>query len=161
MFPLMFLAVTLQYDPSLLVKINVEEDRVYTRPHSISIRSQEGRRSRSIEERDARVWTATRTWEGGSQSVTSTECPAVRTIALSFGELPPVQIAPSLLAIMPGGSIPISPTIKDGFMTSLTFRTLTEDGSDAEVEIRSGNAYQHWGHDAVGSLIPCWGPLTP
>lgn len=161
MFPLMFLAVALQFDPSLLVKINVEGDQLYTQSHSISIRSQEGGRSRSIEERDARVWIATRTWEVGSQSVRSTECPAVRTIALSFGELPPVQIAPSLLAIMPGEGASIPPTIKDGFVTSLTFRTLTRDGSDAEVEIRRGNAYRHWGHDAVASLIPCWGPLTP
>ena len=72
-----------------------------------------------------------------------------------------MRIAPATSEIMSGDSPPIPPTIKDGFGTSLSFHTLTEDGSRGEVTIRQGNVYQMWGHDAVASLIPCWGPLTP
>lgn len=149
------------YDPALVVRIEVSGDPVYTRPHAISIRAQEPRFSRSAAEQDARVWVATREWDGGSQNITSTDCPAVRTVAISVSDLPPVRIAPRTLEIMSSDSLPTPPTIKDGFGTSLSFHTLTEDGSRGEVTIRRGNAYQIWGHDAVASLIPCWGPLTP
>lgn len=149
------------YDPALVVRIEVSGDRTYTRPHTISIRAQEARLSRSAVEQDARVWVATREWDGGSQNMTSTECPAVRTVATSVSELPAVRIAPATSEIMSSDSLPIPPTIKDGFETSLSFHTLTEDGSRGEITIRRGNVYQIWGHDAVASLIPCWGPLTP
>lgn len=146
---------------SRVVKIEVAGDRTYTRPHTINIRAQELGLSRSTEELDARVWVATREWADGSQSMSSTDCPAIRTIALSVRELPPVQIAPLTLRIMSGDSIPIPPIIKDGFSTTLTFGTVTEDGSSGEVIIRHGNVYTLWGHNAVGSLISCWGPLWP
>lgn len=149
------------YDHALVVRIEVSGDGYYTRPHAITIRAQEARYARSAEEQDARVWVATREWDGHSQSMTSTECPAVRTVAISVSELPPVQIAPATFKIMSGDPLPIPPTIKDGFGTSLFFHTVTEDGSRGEVTIRRGNVYQHWGNDAVGSLIGCWGPLTP
>lgn len=149
------------YDPTLGVRIEVSGDRVYARPHTISIRAQEARLSHSAVEQDARVWVATREWDGGSQNMTSTDCPALRTVATSVSHLPPVRIAPATLEIMSGDSLPIPPTIKDGFGTSLSFHTLTEDGSRGEVTIRRGNVYQIWGHDAASGLIPCWGPLTP
>lgn len=149
------------YDPTLVVRIEVSGDGAYTLPHTISIRAEEARPSRSAAEQDARVWVATREWDGGSEIMTSTECPAVRTVATSVRDLPAVRIAPATLEIMSGDSLPIPPTIKDGFGTSLSFHTVTEDGSRGEVTIRRGNVYQIWGHDAVASLIPCWGPLTP
>lgn len=149
------------YDRALVVRIEVSGDRIHTRPHKISIRAQDSRLSRSAVEQDARVWVATREWEGGSQSMTSTDCPAVRTIATSVTDLPPVRIAPVTSEIMLGDTLPIPPTIKDGFWTSLSFHTLTEDGSRGEVTVRGGNVYQSWGHNAVSRLIPCWGPLTP
>lgn len=149
------------YDPALAVRIEVSGDRAYTRPHAISIRAQEARLSRSAEEQDARVWIATREWDGGSQSMASTDCPAIRTVAVSISDLPPVRIAPATFEVMSGDTLPIPPTIKDGFWTSLSFHTATDDGSNGHVTIRGGNVYQRWGHDAVASLIPCWGPLTP
>ena len=149
------------YDPTLVVRIEVSGDRTLTLPHTISIRAQEARLARSAAEQDARVWIATREWDGGSQTITSTECPAVRSVATSVSDLPAVRIAPATLEILSGNSLPIPPTIKDGFGTSLSFHTVTEDGSRGEVTVRRGNVYQAWGNDAVAHLISCWGPLTP
>lgn len=149
------------YDPVLVVRIEVGGDRTYTLPHIISIQAQEARLSRSAAEQEARVWVATREWDGGSQTMNSADCPAVRTVMTSVSELPAVRIAPATFEIMSGDSLPIPPTIKDGFVTSLSFHTLTEDGSRGDVTIKGGNVYQSWGDDAVASLIPCWGPLTP
>ena len=149
------------YDPTLVVRIEVSGDQMYSRPHTIAIRAQEAGLARSAAEQDARVWVASREWDGGSQVMTSTECPAVRMVATSVIDLPPVRIAPQTLEIMSGDSLPLSPSIKDGFETSLSFHTVTEDGSRGEVTVKRGNVYQRWGHDAVVQLLSCWGPLTP
>lgn len=158
MVPLLIAAVVLQHYPAALVTIDVQADRGH-RAHTITISPPSGRRPRSAEALDALVWVATRTWDGGQQTVTSEECPAVGRIASSFGELPPLQVNPPALSVTGGEPIPIPPTIKDGFVTTLSFRTLTDDGSFADVQIAHGNVYRHWGHDAVGELISCWGPL--
>ncbi len=142
------------------VSINVRADPAYTRPHTISISSETPRRPRSVEELRGRVWIATRTWDGGSQTISSAECPALTSVAMSFGELPDVPIGPAVLAVT-SGAIPIPPTMKYGFATSLSFQALTEDGSTAQVTVDGGNAYRSWGQEAVSRLIPCWGPLRP
>jgi len=60
----------------MVVRIEVVGDRLYTRQHTISIRAQEPGLARSSAEQDARVWVATREWDGGAQEMTSTDCPA-------------------------------------------------------------------------------------
>lgn len=144
-----------------LVTIRIEAEPAFTRAHTISIASQASTRPRTAQEREGQTWTATRTWEGGSQTVTSAECTVLQEVATSFGELPAVEINPAPLALLSGDTEAVPPTIKDGFATTLSFQTRTSDASTAEVTIRGGNAYQSWGHEAVSALISCWGPLTP
>ncbi len=146
-------------DPALVVRIEVSGDPVYSRPHAISIRAQETPPSSSAGGQD--VWLATREWEGGSQSLISTDCPAIRAVAISVSDLPPVRLAPAVSAPLSGAAAPIPPTVKDGFQTVLSFQTETDDGSRGQVTVTGGNVYQRWGHDAVASLLPCWGPLAP
>lgn len=157
-----YFAIALQTaDPHSLVQITVAQDRHYTLPHTITIAPERAQRPQSQEQRDRQAWFARRVWDGGEQLMTSDECPALRRVALSFGELPPIEVRPDSLEVAPGGAVPIPPSRKDGFGTSLSFRSLTADGSSAVVQIRGGNAYAEWGHNAVAALIPCWGPLTP
>ena len=149
------------YDPNLVVSIEVLGDGFYTRPHVITIRARGGRVSPSPAEPDDRAWDATREWEGGSQTLDSAECPALRAVAISVGDLPPVRIAPANVISLSDDDLPLPPAIKDGFTTSLTFPTITGDGSKGQGVVRGGDVYQRWGHDAVASLIGCWGPLAP
>lgn len=161
LFPVLF-ALSLQAaDPGAsLVTINVAADRTTVQAHTITIAPSTGARPGSVEHRDHQTWGATRTSESGQETVTSDECPAIRSVVSSFGELPALQVNPPALAVTGADPIPVPPTIKDGFETTLSFRTFTEDGSFADVEIRHGNAYQRWGHEAVTALLGCWGRST-
>lgn len=155
---LLITAIALQHYPAALVTIEVQADRGLP-AHSITISPPSERRPRSAEARDNVVWVATRTWEGGSQSVTSVECSAVRNVAASMTDLPAIPIAPPSRAVSPDPS-PIPPTIKDGYSTRLLFRTLNEDGSSSDVTITGGAQYTAWANSAVGALVSCWGPLS-
>lgn len=161
----MMLAVLLgsavQVDPSALITIRVAHDRIYTQAHSITISPAAKAWPRSRAARDSQDWIAVRSWEGGSQTITSQACPALRTVALSVGDLAAVPVSPPSLRVVEGETLPIPPTIKDGFDTTLEFRTLNADGSETDVILSSGVDYQTWGHRAVSALIACWGPLKP
>ena len=143
-----------------IVTISVEADRDHTRAHVIEIIPASARPARSQGEVKGRRWFATRLFGDQTQTITSEDCPALRPLALSFADLPPIELRPDSLEVS-AEAMPIAPTIKDGFMTTLRFRTLTADGSRAVVEVRGGNAYQAWGHRAVSDLIGCWGSLAP
>ena len=77
-----------------LVTITVAEDRPYTIAHSIVVEAGQPVYARTGAELEGRSWTATRTSERGTETIHSDACPALRTIALSFAPLPPVQVRP-------------------------------------------------------------------
>jgi hypothetical protein len=143
-----------------LVTITVAEDRPYTIAHSIVVEAGQPVYARTGAELEGRSWTATRTSERGTETIHSDACPALRTIALSFATLPPLQIRPMPSVAHggePGAALPMPPTSS----TRLAFASETADGSYASVEVAGGNDYSRWGHDAVTALLRCWGPLTP
>jgi len=147
-----------------LVEITVGEFRPYTLAHTITITAGEPVFARTAAELEARSWSATRLSERGMETITSEECPAVRTIALSFSDLPTLLMRP-LSAVawgeQPGDGLPLGPTMKDGFETSLRFATRADDNSPAIVELKGSGTYQRWGHDSVTALLGCWGGLVP
>jgi hypothetical protein len=159
MMPLLIAALLLQHDPAALITIEVREDRD-VRAHSITISPQHNGSLRTGAERDNMAWEAVRTWEGGHQSVTSEECPTVERVAVSIDELPSIPVAPPSRAVT-GTTLPVPPTIKDGYVTTLSFRTLNADGSASDVTIRGGVPYAAWANAAIGALVGCWGPLVP
>lgn len=132
--------------------ITVTGDNRYTRSHTIVI---------SAEPQGGELWTAVRTWDGGAQTLTSAECPAIGDAVRAFGELPPIAVNSPVLATARGESWPIGPILLHGFETTLSFQTTTDDGSVAMVQVSGGNSYRLWGHRTVTALIGCWGPLSP
>lgn len=152
-------ALAAQHDPSAIVSIHVGADRTYTREHTIIISSAE-QYLRSEAQRDGVLLTAIREWDGGHQTMTSDECPAIREVVASLDRLPHIPIVPPARYVWPSVVL-TPPTIKDGFSTRLSLRTLNSDGSFSDITISSGTAYQTWGNEAVAALIDCWGPLTP
>ncbi|MBX9461283.1 MAG: hypothetical protein KL785_09540 [Brevundimonas sp.] len=142
-----------------LVTITVAGDRDIL-AHTIRIEADTFRTARSQEELDRRVWRASRVSENGEEQVDSETCPALRQVAHAFAALPDLSIAPPTMQVV-SAPLPVPPTMKDGYSTRLTFRTVTLDGSEALVELRHGNAYAEWANSAVGSLAGCWGPPAP
>lgn len=142
-----------------MVTITVDGDPYYTLPHSIMIEPDVNRLARTRQEVQARRWRATRTSDGRVDRISSDECPALRTVALSFGDLPAVPISPTALRT---ASDPLPPTMKDGFATRLEYQAVAVDGARALVQIKQGLwPYNAWGHRAVSALLPCWGALIP
>ncbi|WP_312065055.1 hypothetical protein [Brevundimonas sp.] len=139
-----------------MVTITVDGDRYYTLPHSIMIEPDVNRLAQTRQEVEARRWRATRTSDGRIDRISSDECPALRAVALSFGDLPAVPIAPLALRAA-SQPIRLAPTMKDGFATRLEFRTEGASGAWVLVQIKQGWPYDVWGHEAVSSLLPCWG----
>lgn len=152
-------AVLLQHYPTALVTIEVRADRE-VRAHSITISPPHAGPFRTDAERDNMVWVAVRRWEGGHETLTSDECPAIARVAASMDSLPPLPISPPSRALV-GPSMTMPPTIKDGYGTSLSFRTRNTDNSFSDVTISGGFRYMDWGNTAVSALLECWGPLTP
>ena len=149
-------------DATHLVTISVAGDRTQTQTlaHTISVAADTARTAGSDMDLARWGWRATRTSEKGEQTIGSQDCPALRQAALAFGGLPPLPVASPVLRVQVG-SLPIEPTIKDGYSTRLTFRTLTDDGSEAIVELSGGVAYAEWANHTVDVLTGCWGPLRP
>jgi len=139
-----------------MVTITVDGDRYYTLPHSIMIEPDVNRLAQTRQEVEARRWRATRTSDGRIDRISSDECPALRAVALSFGDLPAVPISPLALRAA-SQPIRLAPTMKDGFATRLEFRTEGASGAWVLVQIKQGWPYDVWGHEAVSSLLPCWG----
>ena len=77
-----------------LVTITVADDPHYTIAHSIVIEAGQPVYARTGAELEGRSWTATRTSERGTETIHSDACPALRTVALSFATLPPLQVRP-------------------------------------------------------------------
>lgn len=143
----------------VLVEIEVFADPVYTISHTIVISAERPGLARSRAELSQQRWIAVRTSERGEDRISSEECPALQAAALSFGGLPmlsPAETAANAIATA-DGSLPIPPTIKDGFWTRLRFRT----GDGTLVQTTSGFAYAAWANQTVGELLRCWSPLTP
>jgi hypothetical protein len=159
MMHLLIVALILQHYPAALVTIDVREDRD-VRAHSITISPPRGGPLRTSAERDDIIWVAVRAWAGGHESLTSEECPAVARVAASMDSLLPVPISPPSRAVA-RPPVPVPPTVKDGYGTSLSFRTLNADGSASDVTIQGGTQYQEWANRAVRELVGCWGPLAP
>lgn len=145
------LALALQVREPDVVTITVPGDE-YIRAHTIMIAPHES---------GGEVWTAERTWDGGSQTVTSVDCPALHEVVQAFEELPPIPVESPVLAVARGGHWPIGPFFLHGSNVSLSFQTTTGDGSVARVQLSGGTTYQLWSHRTVSVLIGCWGPLTP
>lgn len=118
----------------------------YTRAHTITLDFDQP----GMTADGPRVTVATRTWDGGEQVINSAECPAVEAVAQAYSALPDSG----------ADRLPIGPTLKDGFPTVVTIRTLSPD--DVWTEQKPGREeFAIWGDYVVRSLIPCWGPLTP
>lgn len=143
-----------------LVTITVAEDRHYTLAHEIIIEPADFIAARTEAQVQGRSWKATRISTRGVDEIRSDTCPTLRTVALSFGDLPDVPITPMPFHLHAEAE-PLPPTRKDGFVTQLRFPARTGDGSYAVIEITQGNVYAQWGHDAVSTLLECWEPLTP
>lgn len=143
-----------------LVSITVAEERHLTLAHEIIITADEAFAPRTQAQLQGRGWTATRVSQRGVQKVSSNSCLALQPLALSFSELPDIPVDPMQSRIHDDAQ-ELAPTRKDGFSTRLRFMTRTDDGSYGTVEMVGGNAYSQWGHEAVTTLIGCWGPLTP
>lgn len=146
-----------------MVTITVDGDRYYSRPHTITIMPDVNRLARTRQEVQDRRWRATRTSEGRVDRISSDECPALRRVALSFGDLPAITFSPWALRAASEFD-PLPPTMKDGFSTRLEFQTVGADGASVLVQIKQGGwPYNAWGHEAVSALLSCWGgePLIP
>lgn len=137
---------------NVLVMITVAGDEHFTLPHVIEI---------SPAGTGGEVWVAVRTWEGGTRTLTSVQCPAIADAVRAFADLPAVPVDSPVLAVADGNGWPIGPILLHGFETTLSFQTTTDDGSVARVQLSGGNSYRRWGHRTVADLIGCWGPLTP
>ena len=146
------LALQLSGLGNALVTITVAGDGHDTRQHVIVIYPE---KSTGV------AWTAVRTWDGGAQTQTSAECPAIGDAVRTFAELPPIAVSSPVLATARGENWPIGPILLHGFETTLSFQTTTDDGSVALVQVSGGNSYRLWGHRTVAALIGCWGPLLP
>lgn len=142
-----------------LVSITVSGDSYFSKPHMIVIEADTHRVPRSAHEIETRRWRAIRTSDDRTDRISSDECPALREFALKFGEIASAPLRPTALTPIPH-SMPIPPTMKDGFPTSLNYRAFHQDGSTVTVAI-SGGAFARWGHNVVSALLPCWGPLIP
>ena len=106
--------------PDRLVTISVRADPVLGVPaHTIEIVTDPPIRNITSADLHNRVWTATRVIGSQAAIINSNSCPPLRTIALSFSDLPAVPIRP--LASLIAESRPIGPTLKDGYSTSLAF----------------------------------------
>lgn len=147
-------------DSAHLVTVTVAEDRGATLGHTIEISSVTARTAASEAELAGRGWRAMRTSVRGEQTVEWEACPALRQAALTFGDLPPIPLAPPPLRIH-ASRLPLEPTIMDGFSTRLTFRTLAADGSEVVATVAGGTAYADWANDTINALSGCWGPLRP
>ena len=142
----LMIALTSQPARASQAIVSVTGDPEYTRPHDIKLDFDQ----RGTTADSPRVTVATRTWDGGEQVMNSEECPAVKTVADAYANLPPAD-APE---------VPMRPTFKDGFETVVTRRTQSSNYVWSE-ETPSRSELRIWGDYVVRSLIPCWGPLTP
>jgi hypothetical protein len=139
------------------VTLDVSGDATYTIPHKIVIAATPGL-VHSRDELERRDWVAVRTSERGENSINSSDCPALRSAALAFGDLPP--LAPSsVLAfrIAENGTLSFPPTMMDGFPAKIFWTA--EDGT--RVETVGGYWHRLWAHETISALIGCWGPLIP
>lgn len=131
------------------ITIKVHGDRDHTVPHTITLESARPYMPNGGSE-STLIWSASRVSERGANHVTARECPAVDEVVTGFRELR--RPAPVLSR---GGTIPIEPTMKDGFETR---SIILSEGVNTAVE---GHPYQIWGHQAVSKLLACWEPLIP
>lgn len=153
------IASALQHYPAALVTIEVrgEPDE---RSYSVTISPPRAGPYRTSDERDNMIWVAVRTWDGGHETITSEECPAVARVAASMDSLPSISISPPSRAIIGPRPMSVPPTPKDGLATSLSFRTRNSDGSDTDITLRGGTQYDHWASSAISELASCWGPIA-
>lgn len=141
--------------PDRLVTISVRADPVLGVPtQAIEIVTDPPIRNITSADLHNRVWTATRVIGYQAATINSNSCPQLRTIALSFSDLPAVPIKP--LASLVAEDRPIGPTMKDGYSTSLAFDTLASDFGLVTVQLDGWGPYHQWGHEAVSQLQSCW-----
>ncbi|MFJ6025387.1 hypothetical protein ACIQC9_12425 [Brevundimonas sp. NPDC092305] len=157
MIHLILTALTVQHYPAALVTIDVGAiDQ--TPAHVITVSPAHARPVRSQADRDRIAWRAVRSWQGGSQSITSEDCPVLSVIAGSMDGLPPIPVSPPSLLVAPD-PLPIPPTIKDGYSLSLSFRTMNSDGSTTDLTLKGGTVYYEWASNVVNQLASCWGRI--
>lgn len=141
--------------PDRLVTISVRVDPVLGVPaQTIEIVTDPPIRNITSADLHNRVWTATRVIGSQAATINSNSCPQLRTVALSFSDLPAIPIRP--LASLVAESRPIGPTMKDGYSTSLAFDTLASDFGLVTVRLDGWGPYHQWGHEAVSQLQSCW-----
>lgn len=142
--------------PEPLVSLSVRGDAYYSKPHSIDIHIDVPGGRQGLQDGEARRWRAIRTSDGRVDVIVSEECPALGSVASEFEAF--ASEGPSASRLTPNTkTLPIPPTLKDGFSTIVSYPTPRQDGSMAFI-YRSGGA---WGHRVVSTLLPCWGPLIP
>ena len=145
---LLALMIALSVQPARAAQavVSVAPDPEYTRAHTITLDFDQPGTSVG----SPSVTVATRTWDGGYQTMDSDECPAIKSVADAYAALPqPNASGP-----------PIEPTLKDGFSTVVTRRTQSLDYAWTEETLRRSE-FRIWGDYVVRTLMPCWGPLTP
>lgn len=139
------------------VTLDVSGDDTYTIPHEILIAAMPGL-VHSRGELESREWVAVRTSERGEDRVTSSDCPALRSAALAFGDLPPLSPSSAMaFRIAKDGSLSFSPVMLHGFPAKI--RWTAEDGT--RVETVGGYWHRRWAHETISALLGCWGPLIP
>lgn len=140
-----------------LVTISVEAMPEATIAHTIEIVAQRDHTARDREEWARNYqWTATRTSERGTDRVTSEDCPQLRSQAIVFQQLPPIE--PSTPAtVVQNERLPIDVIALSGFSTTLRFRTF----AGATVSISGSESYGLWGSQTVSTLLECWPALVP
>lgn len=142
--------------PEPLVSLSVSGDAYYSKPHSIDIHLNAPGGHQDRDDSEARRWRAVRTSDGRVDVISSEDCTALGSVVSEFAAFASERLTDNRLP-PDTRSLPITPTMKDGFSTIVNYPVIRQDGSTAFV-YRSGDA---WGHRVVSTLLPCWGPLIP
>lgn len=103
-----------------------------------------------------RTWTAVRTSNGATQEISSATCPALKAVAESFRDLPPITPTP-LANVVADEPLPLNTIGLGGWGAVISFKTF----SGADVQISGSDAYGSWASRAVNELLVCWNNTGP
>lgn len=97
------------------------------------------------------TWHAVRTSSHGQEEITSDGCPALKTAALAFRELPPITPTP-VATIVRDEPLPLNVIALGGWGVTVSYKTF----SGADVSVSGSDAYAAWGSGLVNGLLDCW-----
>jgi hypothetical protein len=97
------------------------------------------------------TWRASRTTRQGTEEITSQSCPALRSVAEAFKDLPPITPTPPA-TIIRDEPLPLNTILLGGWGASVSFKTF----GGADVTVSGSDAYAAWGSAVLNELVPCW-----